>query len=111
MSNEKMIEITNNVNISKNARNFIKELNQLMEGKTLEEQKRILIETRKFIKGRNNKRKTRRKLKGWVKHSLIGIVSMIIIFGLLNMNGKMEQDFVSNCESQGYSHNYCVTHS
>ncbi len=55
--------------------------------------------------------KTRRKLKKWVKYSLTGVMMIITLVGLLKINGKMEQDFVNNCENQGYSHNYCVAHS
>lgn len=55
--------------------------------------------------------KKRRVLKKWVRYSLTGVMVITILVGLLNINGKMEQDFVENCESQGYSTNYCIAHS
>lgn len=55
--------------------------------------------------------KTKRVLKSWVKYSLLAIVVVPVIAFLMNINGKLEQDFVSNCKNLGYSHNYCVAHS
>lgn len=55
--------------------------------------------------------KTKRKLKKWVKYSLAGAMVIIVLVGLLKINEKMEQDFINNCESLGYSNNYCIAHS
>ncbi len=56
-------------------------------------------------------KKKRYRLKTWVKYSLLAITVIPLITFLISINGKMEQDFVNNCEGQGYSHNYCVAHS
>lgn len=50
-------------------------------------------------------------LKKWIRYSLIGIMLIMVLIGLFKINSKMKQDFVSNCENLGYSHNYCVAHS
>ncbi len=55
--------------------------------------------------------KTKRVLKPWVRYFLLAIVIIPTMLLLINVNGKMEQDFVDNCENLGYSHNYCVAHS
>ena len=53
----------------------------------------------------------KRKLKSWVKKVLvvIGIVAIIIVS--ICINNKITKKFIDNCENQGYTHSYCVSHS
>lgn len=55
--------------------------------------------------------KKRRVLKRWVKVTLSGVISLVILAMFIQFNNNLEKDFVSNCESMGYSTNYCVAHS
>lgn len=54
---------------------------------------------------------TKRVLKRWVKVTLSGLVSLVILAIFIQLSGNLENDFVSNCEQMGYSHNYCIAHS
>ena len=53
----------------------------------------------------------KRKLKLWVKEVLVvvGIIAMVV--GIICINNKITKKFIVNCESEGYTHNYCVSHS
>lgn len=55
--------------------------------------------------------KTKRVLKKWVKVTLSGLVSLVILATFIQLNGNLENDFVNNCEQMGYSTNYCIAHS
>lgn len=55
--------------------------------------------------------KKKRVLKKWVKVTLSGVVSLVLLTMFIQLSGTLEKDFVSNCEKMGYSTNYCVAHS
>jgi hypothetical protein len=50
------------------------------------------------------------KLKSWVKVTLFSIATAIAMGSILTINSKLEKDFVNNCESRGYTTNYCIAH-
>ena len=47
-----------------------------------------------------------KKLRMWVK---VVLVSLVII-GLGALLLKLDEDFIKNCMSNGYSRDYCITH-
>lgn len=55
--------------------------------------------------------KPKRVLKKWVKYSLLVIAIIPVMILLMNINEDLEKDFLNKCESQGYSHNYCISNS
>lgn len=48
------------------------------------------------------------KLKSWVKDTLTIIAVSITLAIIIMINNNSVDQFMSNCESAGYSHNYCV---
>lgn len=55
--------------------------------------------------------KKKRVLRRWVKTSLVGLISLVVLTVFIQLAGNLENDFVSDCEQMGYSTNYCVAHS
>jgi len=53
----------------------------------------------------------KRVLKPWVKESLLFIPLLIVIAVLINVDNKLSNNFMENCESAGYSHSYCLAHN
>ena len=53
----------------------------------------------------------KRKLKSWVKEVLVVVGIIAIVVGIICINNKITKKFIANCESEGYTHNYCVSHS
>lgn len=51
--------------------------------------------------------KKRYVLKEKYKNILLITFSLLIVSGLMLLVDKMDQDFVEQCTSQGYSLNYC----
>ena len=65
-----------------------------------------------FMKNKEVKNmKPKRVLKKWVKYSLLVIAIIPVMILLMNINEDLEKDFLNKCESQGYSHNYCISNS
>lgn len=51
------------------------------------------------------------KLKSWVKDTLAIVTVIVVFIGIMKVNNNMTEDFITDCEKLGYSHNYCVSHS
>lgn len=52
----------------------------------------------------------RYKLKKWVKVTLFSIATAIAMISIININSKLENEFIKNCENKGYTTNYCIAH-
>ncbi len=50
------------------------------------------------------------RLKRWVKVTLYSVATGIVMLSLLIINSNLENNFISNCEKNNYSHNYCMLH-
>lgn len=50
------------------------------------------------------------KLKNWVKVTIYSIATGIVILSLITINSNLEKDFINDCETSGYSNNYCMAH-
>lgn len=57
------------------------------------------------------KNSKKRKLKSWVKETITVIGIVVVFVGIISINNKLTDNFIDNCESQGYTHSYCVSHS
>ena len=51
----------------------------------------------------------RYKLKPWLKSTLMIMVISIVSIGIITINNAATNEFMNNCESAGYSHNYCIS--
>ena len=70
--------------------------------------KYITLNKKNIWKGRIKMKKY--KLKNWVKVTLFSIATAIAMISLMTVNSNLEKEFINNCESKGYTTNYCIAH-
>ena len=53
----------------------------------------------------------KRKFKSWVKDTLMVVCFGAFLVGIIVVNNNITNEFITNCENAGYTHNYCVSQS
>lgn len=52
--------------------------------------------------------RTKRIVKPWVRYAIFYILLTIILLILIFIDNHLKNEFLNNCQKQGYSIHYCI---